>query len=152
MAFSEMQLLQSAIQGDVNAFETLVETHEKRIYNLCLRTMSQPEDEMCIRDRLYVSPLMTLIILATLPILAVTTMVVVKRSQRYFTRMWRTVGDLNGNIEEIYTGHKVVKAFSCEEAALEDFDAINDQLTEVTVKAMFVSGITQPIMLSLIHI
>ena len=95
---------------------------------------------------LYVSPLMTLIILATLPILAVTTMVVVKRSQRYFTRMWRTVGDLNGNIEEIYTGHKVVKAFSCEEAALEDFDAINDQLTEVTVKAMFVSGITQPIM------
>lgn len=44
MAFSEMQLLQSAIQGDVNAFETLVETHEKRIYNLCLRTMSQPED------------------------------------------------------------------------------------------------------------
>lgn len=44
MAFSEMQLLESAARGDLSAFETLVQTHERRIYNLCLRTMNQPED------------------------------------------------------------------------------------------------------------
>ena len=69
-----------------------------------------------------------------------------KKSQKYFTRRQKEIGNLNGHIEEIYSGHNVVKAYNGEELALEEFDKINEKLYECNRKSQFLSGIMQPIM------
>ena len=69
-----------------------------------------------------------------------------KRSQKYFVRRQKELGDLNGHIEEIYSGHNVVKAYNGEASALEEFDRINNNLYHCNRKSQFLSGIMQPIM------
>ncbi|MBR1718459.1 MAG: ABC transporter ATP-binding protein, partial [Bacilli bacterium] len=69
-----------------------------------------------------------------------------KRSQKYFVQRQKELGDLNGHIEEIYSGHNIVKAYNGEESALEEFDRINNNLYECNRKSQFLSGIMQPIM------
>ena len=70
-----------------------------------------------------------------------------KRSQKYFVQRQKELGDLNGHIEEIYSGHNVVKAYNGEESALEEFDRINNNLYQCNRKSQFLSGIMQPIMM-----
>ena len=72
-------------------------------------------------------------------------MQVVKKSQKYFIGQQRTLGELNGHIEEMYTGHNVVKAFGHEKKAIAEFDEVNDRLYEVGWKAQFLSGLIMPI-------
>ena len=69
-----------------------------------------------------------------------------KKSQKYFVQRQKELGDLNGHIEEIYSGHNVVKAYNGEEEALAEFDEINDRLFDCNRKSQFLSGIMQPIM------
>ena len=69
-----------------------------------------------------------------------------KKSQKYFVQRQKELGDLNGHIEEIYSGHNVVKAYNGEENALEEFDRINNNLYNCNRKSQFLSGIMQPIM------
>ena len=69
-----------------------------------------------------------------------------KRSQKYFVQRQKELGDLNGHIEEIYSGHNVVKAYNGEESALQEFDRINNNLYDCNRKSQFLSGIMQPIM------
>ncbi len=69
-----------------------------------------------------------------------------QRSQKYFVERQKRLGELNGHIEEIYSGHNVVKAYNGEEAALEEFDRINHQLYDCNRKSQFLSGIMQPVM------
>ncbi len=69
-----------------------------------------------------------------------------KKSQKYFSQRQKELGDLNGHIEEIYSGHNVVKAYNGEENALEEFDRINENLYNCNRKSQFLSGIMQPIM------
>ena len=69
-----------------------------------------------------------------------------KKSQKYFVQRQKELGDLNGHIEEIYSGHNVVKAYNGEEIALKEFDRINDNLYNCNRKSQFLSGIMQPIM------
>ena len=69
-----------------------------------------------------------------------------KKSQKYFVQRQKELGDLNGHIEEIYSGHNVVKAYNGEEEALEEFDRINNNLYDCNRKSQFLSGIMQPIM------
>ena len=69
-----------------------------------------------------------------------------KRSQKYFVQRQKELGDLNGHIEEIYSGHNVVKTYNGEEEALKEFDMINDRLYQCNRKSQFLSGIMQPIM------
>ena len=69
-----------------------------------------------------------------------------KKSQKYFVQRQKELGDLNGHIEEIYSGHNVVKAYNGEESALEEFDRINNNLYNCNRKSQFLSGIMQPIM------
>ena len=70
-----------------------------------------------------------------------------KKSQKYFVARQKELGDLNGHIEEIYSGHNVVKAYNGEESALEEFDRINNNLYNCNRKSQFLSGIMQPIMI-----
>ncbi|MBQ6135518.1 MAG: ABC transporter ATP-binding protein [Bacilli bacterium] len=69
-----------------------------------------------------------------------------KRSQKYFDQRQKELGDLNGHIEEIYSGHNVVKAYNGEREAIQEFDEINNRLYECNRKSQFLSGIMQPIM------
>lgn len=95
---------------------------------------------------LSISPILTLISIVSLPISIFTIRPILKRSQKYFADQQRTLGQLNGHIEEIYTGHEVVKAFGQEKKAGAQFDQINEQLYEAGRKAQFISGIIMPMM------
>ena len=95
---------------------------------------------------LVISPIMTLVLVATLPLYGLVTKVVAKHSQKYFAKQQRTLGELNGHIEEIYTGHKIIKAFSREDKSIEHFEKINENLYNAGLKAFFISGVIMPLM------
>ncbi|MGI6199954.1 MAG: ABC transporter ATP-binding protein [Christensenellales bacterium] len=95
---------------------------------------------------LLISPLLTLICLVTLPLCLIITLVVASRSQKYFRKQWAYTGDINGHIEEMYTGHKVIKVFGREQASLDRFNEINEQLYTVGWKGQFISGVIFPLM------
>ncbi|WP_313489689.1 ABC transporter ATP-binding protein [Exiguobacterium sp.] len=96
---------------------------------------------------LTISPLLTLISLVSLPVSIFAIRPILKRSQKYFADQQRTLGQLNGHVEEMYTGHSVVKAFGHERTAVEQFDAVNEELYEAGRKAQFISGIIMPMMM-----
>ncbi|KNH31953.1 ABC transporter ATP-binding protein [Exiguobacterium acetylicum] len=96
---------------------------------------------------LTISPLLTLISLVSLPVSIFAIRPILKRSQKYFADQQRTLGQLNGHVEEMYTGHSVVKAFGHERKAVEQFDAVNEELYEAGRKAQFISGIIMPMMM-----
>ena len=73
--------------------------------------------------------------------------ILLKKSQKYFIQRQEELGKLNGHIEEIYSGHNVVKAYNGEEKALQEFDSINNKLYNCNRKSQFLSGIMQPIMI-----
>jgi ATP-binding cassette subfamily B multidrug efflux pump len=89
---------------------------------------------------------LSLITLVTLPLSMVVVTSVAKRSQNYFRKQQRSLGELNGHIEEMYTGHKIVKAFGHEAKAIAEFDRLNEKLYDAGWKAQFVSGIIMPLM------
>ncbi len=95
---------------------------------------------------LTISPIMSLIVLATLPLYIVCTMFIAKASQKYYAAQQKSLGELSGHVEEMYGGHKVVKAFGYEEKSVETFKDINKSLYDAGWKAQFVSGIMFPVM------
>ena len=95
---------------------------------------------------LSISPLMTLIALVILPVSGMLIGVVVKHSQKYFVAQQNSLGKINGQIEETYGGHNIVKAFNREEASLQEFKETNDELYRSAWKSQFISGMMQPIM------
>ncbi|WP_336762749.1 ABC transporter ATP-binding protein [Paenibacillus sp. USHLN196] len=95
---------------------------------------------------LTISPWMTLITILTLPLSVVVVMLVASRSQKHFAGQQKSLGELNGHVEEMYTGHKVVKAFGREEESVQQFEKVNEELYESGWKAQFISGIIMPLM------
>ncbi len=95
---------------------------------------------------LTISPLLSLIVLLTLPLSLFVTMGIAKRSQNYFRRQQRALGELNGHVEEMYAGHKIVKAFGGEAQSIEEFNVRNEKLYEASWRPQFVSGIIMPLM------
>lgn len=93
-----------------------------------------------------ISPLMTLIALVILPISAFLISAVVKHSQKYFKAQQEYLGDINGTIEESYSGHTIIKAFNREEKVNQDFQETNAKLYASAWKSQFLSGLMQPIM------
>ena len=93
-----------------------------------------------------ISPLMTLITVLILPVSVVFVAVIVKKSQKYFIAQQRYLGRIDGQIEETFSGHDVVKAFNREEAELEEFRRTNGILYESAWKSQFLSGLMMPIM------
>ncbi|KMY50303.1 ABC transporter ATP-binding protein [Peribacillus loiseleuriae] len=96
---------------------------------------------------LSISPVLTLIAIVSLPISIFAIRPILKRSQKYFATQQRTLGQLNGHIEEMYTGHQVVKAFGHEKKAGAQFNTVNEELYEAGRKAQFISGIIMPMMM-----
>ena len=95
---------------------------------------------------LTISPLLTLFVMLTLPLYILVTMLIAKKSQKYFAAQQKHLGKLSGHTEEMYTGHKIVKAFGHEEDSIETFEEINDELYEAGWKAQFLSGSMFPLM------
>ncbi len=95
---------------------------------------------------LSISPLLTLISIVSLPLSIFVIGPFLKKSQKHFANQQRTLGQLNGHIEEMYTGHQVVKAFGHEEKAIAEFEKVNDELYDAGRKAQFISGIIMPMM------
>ncbi|MEB2629217.1 ABC transporter ATP-binding protein [Peribacillus frigoritolerans] len=95
---------------------------------------------------LSISPLLTLISIISLPLSIFAIRPILKRSQKHFADQQRKLGQLNGHIEEIYTGHQVVKAFGYEKKASAKFTEVNEELYEAGSKAQFISGIIMPVM------
>ncbi|MED1282898.1 ABC transporter ATP-binding protein [Bacillus mycoides] len=89
---------------------------------------------------------MTLVALLILPVSMILIMAVVKRSQKYFKSQQEYLGHVNGQVEEIYSGHNIVKAFNKEEEEVKKFEKVNDTLYHSAWKSQFLSGMMMPIM------
>ena len=94
----------------------------------------------------WISPLLAVISLLTVPLSIAVTVFIAKRSSVQFASQWAQTGKLNGHVEEMHTGHSIVKAFGRQREAIEIFDTENEQLFQASFKAQFLSGTIQPIM------
>ena len=95
---------------------------------------------------LSISPLMTVIAILILPLSMGLIGMIVKRSQRYFKEQQEYLGYVNGQVEEVYGGHNIVKAFNKEDDVIDEFDRDNDRLYRSAWKSQFLSGMMMPIM------
>ena len=96
---------------------------------------------------LSISPLMTLIAIVILPISMALISFVVKNSQKYFKDQQEYLGHINGQVEEVYGGHLVIKAFNREKDTIDEFNRTNEILYQSAWKSQFLSGMMQPIMM-----
>ncbi len=95
---------------------------------------------------LTISPLLALVSVLVVPASMIVAMVIAKRSQVQFAAQWERTGNLNGHIEEMHTGHAIVKLFGRQEEAIAEFDRRNEELYQASYKAQFLSGLIQPAM------
>jgi ATP-binding cassette, subfamily B, multidrug efflux pump len=93
--------------------------------------------------------ILTLVTLVTLPLSVGVTILIAKRSQRYFAGQQRALGELNGHVEEMLTGHSIVKAFGRERQSVQAFRTMNEELYKAGWRAQFVSGMIFPLMMSI---
>jgi ATP-binding cassette subfamily B multidrug efflux pump len=121
------------------------------IANSLQQTLTQLITALCtivgvLAIMFWISPLLAVISLLTVPLSIVVTMFVAKRSQQQFAQQWARTGTLNGHVEEMHTGHSIVKAFGRQSEAIERFDVENEQLFQASYRAQFLSGTIQPAM------
>ncbi len=94
----------------------------------------------------WISPLLAVVALVTVPLSVVITVAIAKRSQPQFVSQWAWTGKLNAHVEEMYTGHALVKVFGRQQQAIATFHEQNGELYAASFKAQFISGIIQPAM------
>ena len=94
---------------------------------------------------IYYSATLSAASLLPFPVCFVIAMTILRFSKVYFRQQWKVTGDVNGHIEEMFTGHKIVKAYGHERKAIEEFDEVNEALCESGRKAQFLSGILSPL-------
>jgi ATP-binding cassette subfamily B protein len=96
---------------------------------------------------LSINLLMTAVAVTVVPISMVIIMFIVKQSQKYFAAQQKSLGELNGHIEEMYGGHNIVQAFNGEKDSVEKFEEINGELYKSAWKSQFLSGLMMPVMM-----
>src|SRR5450759_335074 len=96
---------------------------------------------------IYISPVLAVVALITVPVSALITMTIAKRSQPQFVRQWKTTGQLNGHVEEAYTGHELVKVFGRTDESVAAFRELNEELYVSSFRAQFISGLIMPAMM-----
>jgi ATP-binding cassette subfamily B protein len=95
---------------------------------------------------LTISPTLAVLSLLAVPVSIVVTVLIASRSQKQFVAQWASTGTLNGHVEEMHTGHSIVKVFGRQEEAIARFNEENERLYEASYRAQFISGIIQPAM------
>ena len=93
---------------------------------------------------LWISPILAIISLLTVPLSFAITMFIAKRSQPHFVAQWKWTGQLNGVVEETFSGHDLVKVFGHRDRSIAEFDEANEHMYESSFRAQFISGIIQP--------
>ena len=121
------------------------------IANSLQQTMTQLITAVCtiigvIAIMFWISPLLAVISLLTVPLSIVVTVFIAKRSSVQFAAQWAQTGKLNGHVEEMHTGHAIVKAFGRQQEAIDRFEEENEGLFQASYRAQFLSGTIQPIM------
>ena len=121
------------------------------IANSLQQTLTQLITSLCtiigvLAMMLWISPILAVISLLTVPLSIAITVFIAKRSQQEFARQWARTGALNGHVEEMHTGHSIVKAFGRQREAIDQFDEQNEQLFQASYRAQFLSGTIQPAM------
>ncbi len=94
----------------------------------------------------WISPLLAAVALVTVPLSIIVTLMVARRSQKHFAAQWARTGTLNGQVEQVHTGHALVQVFGRRQKAIEDFNQQNEALYEASFRAQFLSGIIMPAM------
>jgi ATP-binding cassette subfamily B multidrug efflux pump len=94
----------------------------------------------------WISPLLAAVALVTVPLSIVVTLLVARRSQKHFAAQWARTGALNGQVEQVHTGHALVQVFGRRRKAIEEFNEQNEALYEASFRAQFLSGIIMPAM------
>ena len=94
----------------------------------------------------WISPLLAAVALVTVPLSIVVTLLVARRSQKHFAAQWARTGMLNGQVEQVHTGHALVQVFGRRQKAIEEFNQQNQALYEASFRAGFLSGIIMPAM------
>jgi ATP-binding cassette subfamily B multidrug efflux pump len=95
---------------------------------------------------LLISPILALVSVLAVPLSIVVTVLIAGRSQKQFVAQWASTGSLNGHVEEMHTGHSIVKVFGRQQEVIETFDRENEKLYDASYQAQFISGIIQPSM------
>src|SRR5437762_2544457 len=95
---------------------------------------------------LLISPILAVVSLLAVPASLIVTLVIIRRSQKRFVAQWASTGALNGHVEEMHTGHAIVKIFGRQQQAIDTFDRENAKLYEASYQAQFISGTIQPAM------
>jgi len=94
----------------------------------------------------WISPLLAVVALVTVPLSIVVTLLVARRSQKHFAAQWARTGTLNGQVEQVHTGHALVQVFGRRQKAIDEFNQQNEALYEASFRAQFLSGIIMPAM------
>jgi ATP-binding cassette subfamily B protein len=94
----------------------------------------------------WISPLLAAVALVTVPLSIIVTLLVARRSQKHFAAQWARTGALNGQVEQVHTGHMLVQVFGRREKAIAEFNQQNESLYEASFRAQFLSGIIMPAM------
>jgi ATP-binding cassette subfamily B protein len=132
--------LLSRVTNDIDNINTALQQSLTQLVNNLLTVLG------VLAMMVWISPLLAVISLLTVPLSFVVTMVIAKRSQKQFKAQWRWTGKLNGHVEEMYSGHELVKVYGHRKQAIEEFDQANDQMYQASFRAQFISGIIQPSM------
>jgi ATP-binding cassette subfamily B multidrug efflux pump len=130
--------LLSRVTNDIDNISNSLQQGLSQILNSLLTIIS------VLAMMVWISPELALVSLIAIPLSMFVSIKIAKRSQRQFIAQWDWTGKLNGHVEEMHTGHALVKVFGRREQAIQDFSTLNEKLYESSFKAQFMSGIIQP--------
>ena len=131
--------LLSRVTNDVDNISNSLQQGLSQILNSILTVVS------ILIMMIWISPVLALISLIAIPLSMFASVLIAKKSQKQFIAQWDWTGRLNGHVEEIHTGHAVVKVFGRRQRAISDFNGLNSELYKASFKAQFLSGIIQPV-------
>jgi ATP-binding cassette, subfamily B, multidrug efflux pump len=130
--------LLSRITNDVDNISTSMQQGLSQILNSILTVVS------VLAMMVWISPLLALVSLIAIPLSMFASVRIAKASQKQFIAQWDWTGKLNGHVEEMHTGHALVKVFGRRKQAIDDFNVLNEKLYGSSFNAQFMSGIIQP--------
>jgi len=131
--------LLSRVTNDIDNIGNSLQQGLAQILNSILTVLS------VLAMMLWISPTLALVALIAIPASMFASIFIAKKSQKQFIAQWDWTGKLNGHVEEMHTGHSLVKVFGRRQQAITDFGTLNDALFESSFKAQFISGIIQPV-------
>ncbi len=131
--------LLSRVTNDIDNIGNSLQQGLAQILNSILTVLS------VLAMMLWISPVLALVALVAIPLSMFASIFIAKKSQKQFIAQWDWTGKLNGHVEEMHTGHSLVKVFGRRQQAITDFATLNDKLFESSFKAQFISGVIQPV-------